>query len=109
MAGPYSEGSYYFVAEQFGGSYGTSGNTVSRHFNVFPGMVVIHCGLTRVAAAEAIVGIIDYDKVGGRRTISFGTPENWAPYLYDQVAGFTLGLYVARGVAKGWFYVQAWS
>lgn len=109
MGGPFAENGFVLEASQFGGSYTTPGHTVSRHFNVVPGFVVIHCGLARVAATEAIVGIIDFDRVGERFTRSFGAPENWATALYEKVSGFTIGLHVARGLAKGWFYVQAWN
>lgn len=106
MGIPYSEWGKPLEAFQFGGSYTTPGNTISEDFNVMPGDTIIHVGLARVAAAEAVIGIAEVSRVHDQ-TINFGFPEFWETAAYGQISAFTIGVYVARGVMKGWFSVQA--
>ena len=110
MAGPFAERGAFLEAFQFGGTYTTPGATVSQDFNVIPGFLVVHVGLARVAAAEAIIGIVGFTAADGSgQVVNFGIPENWETAIYRRVSSFTIGAYVARGVMKGWFYIQAWN
>ena len=95
---------------QYGGDYTTPGFTQTRDFNIIPGFLVIHTGLSRVAAAEATVGIVEYSAAeadGG--TVTFANEAKWITHLYKKVGHYTIGFYVARGAMKAWWYAQTWS
>ena len=106
MGVPFSEFGKPLEAFQFGGSYTTPGNTISEDFNVFPGEVIIHVGLARVAASEAVIGIARIARPRDQE-ITFGSHATWETAAYGQVSGFTIAVFVARGLMKGWFSVQA--
>ena len=108
MPGPFFERGGAMQAFQFGGSYTTPGNTLTEDFNVVPGFLVVHVGLARVAAAEAAIGIVEFTDADRRQTINFGGHESWATAIYRRTGGVTIGVFVARGIMKGWFYIQAW-
>jgi len=97
------------AAQQFGGSLTTPGATVTEEFNVIPGFVHVHVGLARVAAAEAVIGIVEFTRPHGGGTANFGSQADWETAIYGPVSSFTIGVFVARGIMKGWFFVQAWS
>ena len=109
MAGPVFERGDLRHAFQFGGSYTTPGATLTEDFNMIPGFLVVHVGLARVAAAEAVIGIVEVTDAERRQTVSFGAHPDWDTAIYRRTGSFTLGLFVARGSMKGWFYIQAWS
>lgn len=113
MAGPVAERGEILEAFQFGGTYTTPGNTVTDENLIAPGKVFVHVGLARVGAAEAIIGVVDFrftDASGIAQTASFGAPEDWETAIYqDKLSAFTIGLHVARGAAKGWWFLQVWS
>ena len=95
---------------QWGGDYTTPGKTKTYDFNIIPGFLVIHTGLSRVAEAEAAVGIVEYSVAEeGGGTVTFPNEAEWRSHLYKKVGHYTIGFYVARGVMKAWFYAQTWS
>jgi hypothetical protein len=115
MATPVAERGAWFEVEQFGGDYTTPGATVSQDFEIIPGFLVIHVGLARVAAAEAIVGIVQanlIDANGNVQPLNFGEPWQWETALYaldQQASTFTIGAYAARGAMKAWYFIQSWE
>ena len=108
MAGPVSEKGFVFDVVQLGGSYTTPGHTVSLDFNMLPASLVVHVGLARVAAAEAAIGIVEFFDEHAQ-PVNLGTQENWATALYGRHGSFNIGAFVARGVMKGWAFIQVWE
>lgn len=110
MASPISERGAFFEGSQFGGDYTTPGFTVSVEVvNIIPADVSVHVGLARVAAAEAIIGVAGFTSVG-QGAVSFGIPETWETAAYvSKLSALTIGFSVARGVAKGWWFMQVWG
>ena len=110
MGSPISELGGWVSAIQLGGNYTTPNATLS--LEVVAGLhadVSVHVGLTHVAAAEAIVGVAGFssEDVG---IVNFGIPETWERALYvKKLVTLTIGISVARGIAKGWWFIQVWA
>jgi len=105
-----SERGSVFQGSQFGGTFGTPGFTTSAEvLNIIPANTSIHTVLTKVAAAEAIIGIASFVSVS-QGTRNFGGPESWAPLIYcGDLRRAVVGFSVSRGAAKGYWAAQFWD
>jgi hypothetical protein len=91
---------------QFGGGYDTPGLTATREFQIVPGGIVAHVGLSRVGGGEAAVGISEYSDESGLHT--FANEALWETAMYAKTGHFVISAYVARGVATVWWFFQVW-
>lgn len=105
MASPVAERSEVFALTNFS----TNGITRTRVMNLLPGPVLVRVGLTRVAASDAAIGIVEIS--GPRRdTLNFGAHPDWPPQVGIATLGqVVVGAHVQRGMMKGWVYIQAWG
>jgi len=98
---------------QFGGSYETPAFTASAEaLTGGPHNVSVHAVLSRVAAAEAIIGVMSFTSES-EGTTTFGdaaNPETWAPMIFCKDAtNVVIGISVARGAAKGYWVINYWD
>jgi hypothetical protein len=93
----------------------TGGLTRTVDFNLIPGDLSVHTGLSRVQGTTsgppgAGVGIVEFTPVGGP-TVSFdpGDAESWIPHLYAKTGSFTVGFSVVRARMTCWVFFQVWG
>ncbi|HEY5883840.1 MAG TPA: hypothetical protein VIT88_04095 [Pyrinomonadaceae bacterium] len=110
---PITEHGFVMELQHFGFGYGASGGitTITEDFFVFPGLVSIQTGLSRVAALQATIGIAEFTAIdhGRGQSIVFNNHAEWPPWLMRRISHYTIGGNVVGGIMKGWWTLNAWS
>ena len=115
MGSPTAEFQHSFTWFHHSSASYTGGFTTSVDFNLIPGDLSVHTGLSRVAAASdrplaAAVGIVEFEPVGERRvTFNLNDAGSWVPQLFAKTGFFTVGFYVVRADMTCWVFFQSWS
>ena len=100
-----------FIMQLFDFSFGYTANgiTETADFDVYPGLVSIQTGLSRVSAVSAAIGLAQFWVVGGRQPVRFNRYEQFPPWVMRPLAHYTIGGHVKGGWMKGWWTLNAWS
>ncbi len=105
-----SEAGFQWSMADFRTGWNVSGSTYTEDHYILPGFLSIHTGLSRVAAAEAAIGIVEYVTADDRRrTVTYNSEADWTTTVYGRLGFYTIGVHVLAGQVKGWWYVQVWS
>jgi len=105
-----AENGFEWSMADFRRGYTVTGSTYTEDFSLWPGFFAIHTGLSRVAAADAAIGIVEYSTADDRReTRTFNNYADWPTTVYRRLGHYTIGVHVLAGQVKGWWYVQVWS
>ena len=114
MASPIAEFHAFFTWFHHSSASYTGGFTTSVDFNLLPGDLTVHTGLSRVVAASdrplaAAVGIVEFQPAGGRPvTFNLDDAGSWIPQFGARTGFFTVGFYVVRADMTCWVFFQAW-
>jgi membrane-associated protease RseP (regulator of RpoE activity) len=107
MGGPVAENGFEVTLSHRGSGY-TSGFTFSEEHHVFPGFLVIHCGISQLQGTVS-------GPVGGAIGIltdasnNLNDPSTWRSAFYGVISLFTFAAWVNRGDLKAWWYFQVWK
>ena len=115
MGSPVGERGQGFKWFHHSSSAYTGGLTKSIDFNLIPGDLSAHTGLSRIQAITtrpfaAAVGFIAWEPVNGDPVMLNALDSStWAPQVYAKMGSFTLGCHVARGDMTCWLFFQMWG